>query len=82
MLGKDLEGSPRRWLWSWEPKLKTVLCENQESAGDVGKGAKKLGGAKAAGAVQPRWTLGHASLLGSWGDTSWHECRGWGHKPI
>lgn len=33
----------------------------------MGKAAKKLGGAEAAGAVQPRWTLGHASLLGSWG---------------
>lgn len=34
----------------------------------MGKGTKKLGGAEGPEAVEPRWTLGHANLLGRWED--------------
>lgn len=36
--------------------------------GDMGKGAKKLGGAEGPEAVGPRCSLGHANLLGRWED--------------
>lgn len=47
---------------------------------DMGKGSEKPGGLEGAGAVEPRWTLGHASLLGSWEDACWREGRGGGEQ--
>lgn len=54
VLANDMEAFLRRWLWGWEPEPKSILCEKDESVeGDMGKGAKKLGGAEWEGAIEP-----------------------------